>query len=171
MSKLEQYSDEEWNKIAVLPQLVGAIIAGAESSGIVGSTKEMMATAKSFLGAKEKYPSNALIQAVLPKTEQVDVITDIVKDDEISFQNKIKDYEIKTQEELIVKVLEDCKSTMIVLKEKESETTITEYKTWLLEIAQNVAIAGTEGDFLGFGGVQFSEKEKVVIKGLKSALI
>ncbi|MBP1839839.1 hypothetical protein [Formosa algae] len=170
MNKLEQYSDEEWNKIAVLPQLVGAIIAAAESSGLVGSTKEMMATAKSFLGAKEKYPNNALIQAIIPQTKDVDVVMEDVSEEKTRFENKIKEYEVKTKDELTAKVLEDCKSAMVILKDKESEATISEYTTWLLEIAQNVANAGTEGDFLGFGGVKYSDNEKTIVEALKEAL-
>ncbi|QDO95322.1 hypothetical protein FNB79_15535 [Formosa sediminum] len=170
MSKLKQYSEEEWNKIAVLPQLVGAIVAGVEQSGLVGSTKEMMATAKSFLEAKEKYPNNILIQTIIPQTKEVDVVLEDVTDEQTRFKNRLKAYEVKTNEELIVNVLADCKSTMLVLKEKESEATVAEYKSWLLDIAQSVAKSGTEGDFLGFGGVKFSDKEKEVVEALKEAL-
>ncbi|WP_159023971.1 hypothetical protein [Formosa sp. L2A11] len=170
MSKLEQYSDTEWSTIATLPQLVAGIIAGADSSGFVGSTKEMFATAKSFLGGLEAYPNNLLIQVIVPNTKDPEVAMGEVKAEKSYLTEKIKAYGVKTKEDLAAKVLEDCVATMAVLKEKESENTVTEFKSWLLEIAEHVANAGTEGDILGFGGVKFSDKEKAVYNALKDAL-
>ncbi|WP_299781484.1 hypothetical protein [uncultured Formosa sp.] len=170
MSKLERYSDQEWSKIATLPQLIGGIIAGADSSGLVGSTKEMFATAKSYLGGLETYPNNPLIQAIVPNTKDPKAAIGEVEAEKNHLTDQIKAYGVKTKEDLAVKVLEDCVIVMAVLKEKESESTVTEFKTWLLEIAENVANAGTEGDILGFGGVKFSDKEKTVFNALKDAL-
>ncbi|CDF78856.1 conserved hypothetical protein [Formosa agariphila KMM 3901] len=170
MSKLDQYTDEEWNKISALPQLVGGIIAGADSSGLVGSTKEMFETAKSYIGGREQFPNNTLIQAIVPNTTDPKAAIDDVKGQRKRILDHIKGYGVKSKEELAVKVLADCSATMHLLKEKESEETVTEYKTWLLNIAENVANAGTEGDFLGFGGVQFSDKEKAVFNTLKETL-
>jgi hypothetical protein len=44
------------------------------------------------------------------------------------------------------------------------------FKAWLAEIAQKVAEAGTEGGFLGFGGVKVSEAEKATLARLETAL-
>ncbi|WP_066217728.1 hypothetical protein [Formosa haliotis] len=170
MSKLDKYTEEEWNKIAALPQLVGGIIAGADSSGLVGTTKEMFATAKSYIGAREKYPNNTLIQAIVPNTKDPKVAMEDAKVERNRLVDQIKAYGVKSKEELATKVLAECSATMNVLKEKESDETVNEFKTWLLEIADNVAHAGTEGDFLGFGGVKFSDKEKAVFNTLKETL-
>jgi hypothetical protein len=44
------------------------------------------------------------------------------------------------------------------------------FKQWLSHIAPRVADAGAEGGFLGFGGVQVSEKEKATLAALHGVL-
>ena len=68
MGKLENYSESEWEIVSSTPQLVGVAMAGAGSSGLVGSTKEMFASARGMMSAKKEYESNQIIQAILPDT-------------------------------------------------------------------------------------------------------
>jgi len=65
----EQFSDDEWFLISSVPSMVGAAMAGAGKSGIIGTTKEAMASMKSVVAGKNDYPNNELIAAVLPKAE------------------------------------------------------------------------------------------------------
>jgi hypothetical protein len=44
------------------------------------------------------------------------------------------------------------------------------FKTWLRHVAQEAAEAGTEGGFLGFGGVAVSDAEKAVLTEISAAL-
>ena len=44
------------------------------------------------------------------------------------------------------------------------------FKAWLQEVAQKAAEAGTEGGFLGFGGVAVSEAEKATVAEISVAL-
>ena len=44
------------------------------------------------------------------------------------------------------------------------------FKTWLEEVAQKAAEAGTEGGFLGFGGVAVSAAEKATLADISQAL-
>jgi hypothetical protein len=44
------------------------------------------------------------------------------------------------------------------------------FKAWLQDVAQKAAEAGTEGGFLGFGGVAVSDAEKSTIAEISSAL-
>jgi len=44
------------------------------------------------------------------------------------------------------------------------------FRTWLRGIARDVAEAGTEGGFLGFGGEQVSEAEKATLAKIDGAL-
>jgi hypothetical protein len=56
-----------------------------------------------------------------------------------------------------------------ILQTKASEDAAA-FKGWLQEVAQKAAEAGTEGGFLGFGGVAVSEAEKATLAEISSAL-
>ena len=44
------------------------------------------------------------------------------------------------------------------------------FRTWLQGVAQKAAEAGTEGGFLGFGGVAVSDSEKATLVEISTAL-
>ena len=44
------------------------------------------------------------------------------------------------------------------------------FKAWLQQVAQKAAEAGTEGGFLGFGGVAVSDAEKATLSEISVAL-
>ena len=44
------------------------------------------------------------------------------------------------------------------------------YKAWLQDVARKVAEAGTEGGFMGFGGVKVSDAEKATLDRLATSL-
>ncbi|MGJ5641409.1 hypothetical protein [Formosa sp. S-31] len=172
MEKLEQYTEQEWEKIAAMPQLIGGIMAGAGSSGLIGTGKEMFATVESFLGGKKVFVNNPVIQAIVPDTDAAkrnETMEDL-KAQRSRLMDKIKGYQAKTPEALAASVLEDCSSAVSILEAKEDTQIVTEYKNWLLSIAEKVANSAKEGGFLGFGGTQFSEKEQLLFDKLKAAL-
>ena len=45
-----------------------------------------------------------------------------------------------------------------------------QYREWALGVAEKVAMAATEGGFLGFGGTRLSDAEKALIEQIKRAL-
>ena len=170
MRKLENYTDQEWESVSSLPHLVGIAMSGIAASGIVGTTKEAMANSKAWRAAKEKYPNNHLIQAMMPNMESLDAAMDDAKSMRQDLMEKIKSNNIKDGESMAAIVMQDAENVMDILEAKEDEQTVAEFKNWLLEIAQDVAKAGTEGDFFGFGGTQYSDKEKQLFHDLNDAL-
>ena len=170
MKRLEKFTEEEWTLLATTPQLVGMAMAGVGSSGLVGSTKEMFANARSLMQAKKDYAGNELIQAILPDTTDRQKAMEDAKVQRDTMMTRFKTEGIKKPEDLARVVLEDCAKAIDILEEKEPET-VESYKAWLLEVAENVANAAKEGGFLGFGGVQFSEKEQELFHKLKNALV
>ncbi|WP_053976779.1 hypothetical protein [Mangrovimonas xylaniphaga] len=167
MGKLDNYTEEEWHVVASIPQLVGATMASAGFSGIVGSGKELFATVRSMMGAKETYASNPLITAIIPDPEAAKEAMSDASEQRKQFVNRIKEAQVNSKEGLANLVLEDCKKALSIVKEKESETVVNDYKTWLLNIAETVANTAKEGGFLGFGGEQFSENEQKLFAELK----
>lgn len=170
MSVSEKYSDEEWKIIRSLPQAVGAVMAGVKFSGIVGSTKELYASVKNIMAAKDTYKENELIQEIVPNSENAEQAMSDSKDQRNFLMDRIKTKNIKSTEELKKLVLQDCSESLALLESKEDTETIRQYKEWILDIANDVANAAKEGDFLGFGGERFSEKEQKLYQELKTIL-
>ena len=48
----DQFSEDDWFLIATVPTMVGAAMAGAGKSGIIGTAKEAMASMKSLAAGK-----------------------------------------------------------------------------------------------------------------------
>jgi hypothetical protein len=76
----------------------------------------------------------------------------------------------KKPAELTQIMIEDTKNVVALLKQKTSPSQAEQYKTWALQVAENVANASREGGFLGFGGEQVSAEEKALLDQIKTAL-
>ncbi|HYO84026.1 MAG TPA: hypothetical protein VES20_21665 [Bryobacteraceae bacterium] len=66
--------------------------------------------------------------------------------------------------------LERVAAVMLILDEKGSPEEASAVGQWLYGIAEKVANAAKEGGFLGFGGTQVSEDERVFLSELRTAL-
>ncbi|MDO5654717.1 MAG: hypothetical protein Q4G27_01095 [Flavobacteriaceae bacterium] len=170
MRKLENYTEEEWEVVSSLPHLVGLAMSGIAASGIVGTTKEMMAHSKAWKAAKEKYPDNELIQAMMPNMESIESAMSDAKEKREAILDKMKSNDVRDGEGLAAIVMEDAARAIDILETKEEPHVVEEFKTWLADIASDVAHAGTEGDFFGFGGTQYSDKEKKLFDNLNEAM-
>ena len=67
------------------------------------------------------------------------------------------------------RALEALKEATAILDQKAPDEAKT-VKTWLGQIAKTVAEAGTEGGFLGFGGIKVSDKEKATLSEILKIL-
>ncbi len=170
MGKLENYTEDEWEVVASTPQLVGVAMAGAGSSGLVGSTKEMFASARGMMAAKKEYSGNPLIQSIMPDTSDPKKAMSDARAQRDIVMNRLKSNNIKSSEDLQNFILQDCERAIDILEQKESPETVSGYKQMVLELAEKIANAAKEGDFLGFGGERFSEKEQQLFAKLKSKL-
>jgi len=77
---------------------------------------------------------------------------------------------VDSAEKFQAEAVEDCKAVAAVLEAKASTQEATEYKLWAMSIAGKVAMAATEGGFLGFGGERFSANEKQLYSQIEKAL-
>lgn len=166
----EKYSQEEWKTIASMPQSVGSIMASASYSGLIGSGKEIYTSVRSIMNGKQEYANNPLIQEIVPDVSDRSQAMAKAKEQREFLMNKIKENNIKSSEDLRALILNDCTKTIALLEEKEAPELVSEFKKWVLDVANDVAHAAKEGDFLGFGGEQFSEKEQDLYNELKTIL-
>lgn len=170
MGKLENYTESEWEIVSSTPQLVGVAMAGAGSSGLVGSTKEMFASARSIVTARKEYAGNSLIASILPDTGNPKKAMADAKAQRDMVMGRLKSKNVKSSEDLQNFILQDCEKAIDILEQKESPETVSGYKKMVLEVAEKVANAAKEGDFLGFGGERYSEKEQKLFAQLKNRL-
>lgn len=142
---------------------------GAGQSGLAGSASERHAMVLAMAGGKEAFSENKLIQAIVPggaTPEQVQLHAMERHDEILDCLNnlEIKDYAGLRRH--IARVLENV---VKALSSREPKQNADEYKAWLLQIAEGVAMAGKEGDILGFGGERFSEGEREFYEELQQA--
>ena len=171
MDPIQTYKEDLWIKIRRLPFLVAMAMEGAAKSGISGSARERHAMVESIISGRDSYPDNTIINTIVPKglgreelelemARQHDEILDCMQEQKICDQERFKQH--------ILKVLTLVTQT---LDARETAVTSSQYRTWLLDIAKQVAEAAKEGDFLGFGGSYFSEKEREFYKILEERLL
>lgn len=170
MSISEKYTAEEWKTVSSLPQSVGAIMASAGFSGLIGSGKEMFASVRGIMDAKQEYANNNLIQEIIPNAKDRSEALETAKEQREFLMSRIKEHNIKSSEDLRELILSDCKKSVELIDAKESTEIAGEYKQWVLNVAEGVANAAKEGGFLGFGGERFSEKEQKLFGELKTIL-
>jgi hypothetical protein len=82
---------------------------------------------------------------------------------------RMKAKRIDSAEKLRAQALDDCRAALPLLA-KVSPQQASEYKQWAMAVAEKVAMASTEGGFLGFGGERLSANEQKLLGELKTAL-
>jgi len=164
----EQFSEDEWFTISMVPTMVGASMAGAGKSGIIGTAKEAMASMKSMVAGKTDYPDNELINAILIKAENFSDAKEKAGAYREKAMAQFKDQNIKSPEEFNRYMLENAATAIALVKDKRSEAEANEYQSWCISIAKKVAEAASEGGFMGFGGEQVSDGERALMDELKT---
>ena len=161
MAVKTNFSSGEWKTVLEAPVLAGFAITAADPSGIFGTLKEGWANARKLATAKTS-ASDELIKSVAEdlftsegRTGAHDRMAALLKG--------------AKREELKDRALTELKRAVALVDAKAPADAGT-FKHWLSHIAQIVAEAGSEGGFLGFGGVQVSDKEKATLAELHGVL-
>ena len=165
-------TDDELQLLAALPQSIGSAVAFAGRSGLFGTGKEMFASGQALMAGVKDYPGNELIQAIVPDPNAAD------KSAELEQARKTRDWAmarmkakgITSAEKLTAQTLQDAREAAQLLDTKVDPAQAAQYRQWALGVADKVAMASTEGGFLGFGGTRLSDDEKKIIAELRTAL-
>lgn len=165
-------TEDELQLLATLPQSIGSAVAFAGRSGLFGTGKEMFASGQALLAGVKDYPDNALIQAVVPDPSAAD------KDAELEQARRTRDWAmarlkakgIDSAAKMTAQTLADAREAAQLLNSRVDPATAEQYRAWVMRVAEKVAMASTEGGFLGFGGTRLSEDEKTVIAQIQAAL-
>jgi hypothetical protein len=169
MSFEQRFTEEEQVLLSSLPTLIGSVMSFASGSGL-GTIKELMSSARTVMAGATEFPSNEIITGVVPSQSNLDEGMARARELRVKLQEQLKAHEVDSREELRAYVIETCKKVSEVLAAKASPGEAEAYKTWTLNIAENVARAASEGGFLGIGGTEVSEGEKKLFADLSEAL-
>ena len=162
MASKADFTADEWARILSSPMVAGMAITAADPSGVWGLLKEGMASTWSLLEARQNAQANPLVRAVAEDFTTPEGRAAARGALQARFTggpfSALKD-----------KAIAELRSVSGLLQSKAPEDAAA-FKTWLKEIARKAAEAGTEGGFLGFGGVAVSEAEKATLAEISAAL-
>ena len=162
MADKTTFTAEEWSRLLSSPMIAGIAITAADPSGVWGLLKEGMAGGWALLEARQSSQANPLVRAVADDFATSEGRSAAKAALQARFSGT-------TFNNLKNKALSELKAVASVLDGKAPEDSIA-FKTWLQEVAKKTAEAGTEGGFLGFGGVAVSEAEKSTLAEIAAAL-
>ena len=162
MTDKTTFTKEEWGRLLSSPMVAGMAIPAADPSGVWGLLKEGMAGGWALVEARQHADANALVKAVAE---------DFATSDgrgaaKAALQGRFSG---TTFTDLKKTALSELKAVASVLNAKAPEDSVA-FKNWLHAVATKAAEAGTEGGFLGFGGVTVSEAERSTLSEIAVAL-
>lgn len=162
MATKTDFGTEEWSRLVASPMVAGIAITAADPSGIWGLVKEGMAGAWALLEARQNAQANPLVKAVAEDFATPDGRSAA----RAALQTRMTG---KSASQLKDAALAELRAISDLLDTKAPNDAAT-FKAWLQEVANKAAEAGTEGGFLGFGGVAVSDAEKATIAEISAAL-
>jgi hypothetical protein len=160
MAVKDSFTPDEWSRIVGAPMLAGIAVTAADPGGLWGAVKEGTATASALReGAGGADGLVKEVASAYQESEGRDMARDALKG-----QTSGK----KPAEIVDAAVAELGAIAGLVASKTPAEAPA--FKAWLREIAAKVAEAGTEGGFLGFGGVKVSDAERATLDRVGAAL-
>jgi hypothetical protein len=153
------YTDQELTTLVTAPVLVGLTVAVADL-GIVSTAIEAAALSKEIATVANKYPNNSLIQSAFSQ--------EAIKSGKVKPEKpELKPEEIESGA-VVDKAIAAINAALTVAQGKASAAEIDEYKDFIYASAD--AVANAAGSGLFGAGEKVSEKEKVVLAKIKTAL-
>jgi hypothetical protein len=162
MATKSNFTPEEWGKLLSSPMIAGMAITAADPSGVWGLLKEGMAGGWALLEARQNPQANPLVKAVAEDFATAEGRTAA----RTELQTRFTGGKLEGLKEA---ALAELRAISSILDARAPEDAAA-FKTWLQAVAQKAAEAGTEGGFLGFGGVAVSESEKATLAEISVAL-
>ena len=162
MASKTSFTGDEWSRVLSSPMVAGMAITAADPSGLWGLLKEGMAGGWALLEARQSADADPLVKATAEDfaTNEGRAAT------RTALQQRFTSTTFSAIKDT---ALAELKGVAGILDGKAPENAAA-FKAWLLQVAQKAAEAGTEGGFLGFGGVAVSEAEKATLAEISKAL-
>lgn len=149
MTKKAEFNAEEWETVVDGPPVAGMIVVASEGGG---TFRESLQIGRAYQEARQAHMGPELIEELLSSPPEVDP------------------REFADAADLRVKGLQQLREAISLLEGKASEDEIDAYRGFVLGIAERVAHAHKTGGFLGFGGHEVSENERVALEDIREAI-
>jgi hypothetical protein len=174
MFNRDSFTVEEWGQIISAPAAVGALVVTADPSGpigLIGEFRTIMNSMKDYVEANSAgSPLLAAIKEYM-STKPSEEEEAQLKEWANAQQEELKANRPQTPEELQTRIHANIDAALTMLQSKGvTESDLTHFKSMMVDVAENVANASKEGGFLGFGGVQVSEREESVLEQIRTEL-
>ena len=164
MTTITDFISEEQALLSKAPFNLGMAMAMSSGSGL-GTIKEVVKVAQATIEGRVTFPNSTLIGSLISALEAK------VKENRDDVQEMLQpDPSVHSPEDLANLALNGVSKAVAAVTAKASPQEAAEYKQWLMQIAQKVAGAATEGGFLGIGGQKYSEPEKAMLQRVATAL-
>ncbi|MCI0467434.1 MAG: hypothetical protein L0Y57_10590 [Beijerinckiaceae bacterium] len=162
MAVKTDFTPEEWKTLLESAMMAGIAVTAADPSGLWGTLKESMTSARMVMGAKRDADASELVKAIAADYE--------TSEGRAAAREGLRSQlSGKRPAEITAKALEALKEAAAIVAAKAPAESAA-YTGWLRQISQSVADASTEGGFLGFGGVKVSDAEKATLAQISSSL-
>jgi hypothetical protein len=162
MANKTNFTPEEWGRLLSSPMVAGIAITAADPNGIWGLLKEGMAGARALLDARQNAQATPLVKAIAEDFGT----TDGRSAAQSALRSRMTGKSLSGLKDAALAEL----TAISGIVDAKAPDDAPGFKAWLQDVAQKAAEAGTEGGFLGFGGVAVSEAEKATITEISSAL-
>ena len=160
MAAKSDFTAQEWSQLIESAMLASVAVTAADPSGLWGALQEGFASATGLVGARSsETPLIKDIVAALATSEGRTIATDAIK---LRLKGAQAGDAVQSSITAIAAVTK-------ILDAKAGPDAVP-FKTWLYANAERVALASSEGGFLGFGGQKVSEKERATLAQLSASL-
>ena len=162
MATKTNFTAEEWSQVLGSVMMAGMAVTLADPSGLIGMTKEGLASGSALVAAKTDPQSNALVKSIVSDFE--------TSEGRAAARAVIKNqFAGKQTSEMKGAILAALGRTAALVDEKAPDDAAG-LKAWLFQVSERVANAAREGGFMGFGGVRVSDAEKATLEDVSKAL-
>ncbi len=164
MTTRNDYADDEWQQLVIMPQLAAWGAMAAEEDGPATSTRELWAGMQELArAARTTYPGNTLIQAVSSAiTHREDGATLTAEEWHAGSSSALQDV-------VVEKALSAAARVREILKRQSTSEEAAQYRAWIMGIA-HAGVKAAKTGFLGLRGTEATPDEARFLKELAAAL-
>jgi len=149
MTKKADFNAEEWSLVIEAPPLAGLIVITAQRGGTL---RESISLGKAYAEAREDHGNSELLDAIVAERPEMDP----------------KKYE--SMEALREQGLGRLREAVELLEGRATPEEVDDYKRFIVGLAGRAARAHKSGGFLGIGGEEVSDAERVAMDEINTAV-
>lgn len=149
MTKKGDFNADEWSLVLQGPPTAGMMIATADRGGTI---REAVSMGRAYADARQQQGASELLDEI------------------VSANPEFEQGRFRSPEELRKQGAKRLREAIQVLEQKATPEEVSDYKQFILALADKVAHAHREGGILGIGGKEVSENEQTALDELAATV-